>query len=88
MANIFGSMNALEACVAVAVSESKKTVSATAAAVVSISLLTAPIQQSQSGILVVSEVILTDCDMTTSSEFDMEVVPSDGSGVWSEIWYC
>ena len=62
------SMNCLAIVVVIAVSESKKAVSATAVAIVGIGLLSAPVEQvqAQSSLPVVSEVILSDFDFTSS----------------------
>lgn len=59
-------------------------------AVIWIGLLSALIHQTktQSSLLVVFEVILTDWDMFTSGKFDMEVIYSAGDSVWSDIKYC
>ena len=69
------SINCLAAVVAIAVSESKKAVSATAVAIVGIGLLSAPVEQvqAQSSLPVVSEVILSDFDFTSSGWFTVEI---------------
>lgn len=69
------SINCLAAVVAIAVSESKKAVASMASAVVGIGLLTAPIHQTQaqSSLPVVSEVILSDFDFTSSGWFTVEI---------------
>ena len=61
--------------VAAAVSESKKAVSATAVAIVGIGLLSAPVEQvqAQSSLPVVSEVVLSDFDFSSSDWFTVEI---------------
>ena len=69
------SINCLAAVVAFVVSESKKAVSATAVAIVGIGLLSAPVEQvqAQSSLPIVSEVILSDFDFTSSGWFTVEI---------------
>ncbi len=70
MSKIFRSIYSLVACVAAAVSKSKKAVSTIAAAVVGIGLLVTPIgAQAQSSFPVVSEVVLSDFDFSSSDWF-------------------
>ena len=69
------SINCLAAVVAIAVSESKKAVFATAVAIIGIGLLSAPVEQvqAQSSLPVVSEVILSDFDFFSSDWFTVEI---------------
>ena len=69
------SINCLAAVVAIAVSESKKAISATAVAIVGIGLLSAPVEQvqAQSSLPVVSEVVLSNFDFSSSNWFTVEI---------------
>ena len=91
MSNLFFGFYSLAACVAAAVSQSKKAVSAAAAVVVGIGLLTAPIDsaQAQTGIPEVTHLIfLTDeaSDYELSQGWDAVWANIDVSGAYRK-WY-
>lgn len=70
-------------------SRTPKEASAAAAVLAGIGLLAAPMDQAQSAVPKVSEVILDGYDFFTTGEFGMEVVHSSGSGAqWARPKYC